>query len=124
MPFNATGATPFHRVSTADNNATSLSTKPGKLKSLIGLNVNTTTPRFVKFYDKATAPAPATDPVVCELPLPTSGNANGVAVTLPIPPEGIQFYTGIAFVIVGGSSDTDNSSVGAGDVVISGSYQN
>lgn len=120
--FNTTGATPFHRVSTADNNATSLAAKPGRLKSLLGLNLNTTTPRYVKFYDKASAPAPATDTPVYVAPIPTVGTANGSEVSIPIPDEGIQFLVGIAFAIVGGIADTDNTSISASEVVISGSY--
>lgn len=48
-------ATMFKRVSTADTNAAVVKSSPGSVSSLQTFN-NTSTPRFLKLYDKALAP--------------------------------------------------------------------
>lgn len=121
--FNVPGAAPFHLVSANTTNRTVLKAGPGTLKSLIGINIDTAAPCYVKFFDQATSPAPSTDSanIVHVIPIPTAGTADGAVTQLSLP-DGLQFKVGIAFVIVTGITDTDETAPAADKVVISGSY--
>ena len=78
-------------------------------------------PCYLKFYDKATAPAVASDTPVAVYLIPGS-TAGGVR-EVRLPPEGMAFVVGIAFVIVTGAGNTDATEVAAGEVVVSGTYR-
>lgn len=110
------GSTPFHALSAASNNSTSLK---GSAGLLYGYSISNTTAsiRWVKFYNKASAPAPATDTVVWAEQIPA--NATVIATF----PEGMGFATGIAFAAVANASDTDNTSIGAADLSIDIRYK-
>lgn len=110
------GSTPYHLLSANSNNATSLKASAGLVYGYSFSSTNASA-RWVKFYDKASAPAPASDTVKWAVEVP--GNAV-VSVSIP---EGMGFTTGIAFAAVTGSSDTDNTSVGAGDLSIDIRYK-
>jgi len=65
---------------------------------------------YVKLYNKTSAPASASD-----TPVRTIGVLTGGKATLSLP-CGMVFGTGIGIAVVTGSADTDNTSVGAGDI--------
>lgn len=113
------GATPYHLVSAASNNATSVKASAGTVYDVQCFNTNAS-PRYLKFYDKATAPAPATDVPVKVIMMP--GNASGAGATAAFP-VGVNFANGIAIAIVTGIADNDNTAVGASDCVISFDYK-
>lgn len=67
---------------------------------------------YVKLYDKATTPNPASD---------TPKRTIGIQAGMPAPPldydGGLTFSSGIAMAIVQGSADSDNTAVAAGDCI-------
>lgn len=113
------GATPYTLVSAASNNATSLKASQGVVTMLYAYN-RSSSEKYVKLYNKATAPAPASDSglLLASIPVPPSGG-----VVLPIDASGLQFGTGIGFAIVGSYEVSDNTSVAAGDVILSMGYK-
>lgn len=88
------------------NNATSVKASAGQLYKVVVFN-NSSTVAYLKFYNKASAPAPASDTVVHKIMIPAT---SGVEEFWPM---GFPFSTGIAFATVTGFSDTDNTSVAA-----------
>jgi hypothetical protein len=73
---------------------------------------NAAYPVFVKFFDKATAPNPASDTVVWTVSM-QAGMPCEVS-----PPPGVYFTAGISIAIVKGIADTNNTRVGASACVI------
>lgn len=114
----AGGSTLFHVISAASNNATSLKGSAGHLYGGSVSNTNAAA-RFVKFYNKASAPAPATDNALILWTIQVPANAT----VLFVAPEGGVFGTGIGFAAVANMSDTDNTSIGAGDLSIDLRYK-
>ena len=107
------GTNDFHLISAASNNATSIKASSGQVYGYEIYNTNAAV-RYVKLYNKASAPAPATDNALLKR-------------TIAVPPgvrawfhttNGIVFSTGIALAAVTGIADTDNTSVGANDLTI------
>ena len=110
------GYTPFKLQSAATTNATSVKTSAGEVGLIVAFNVATSV-RYLKFYNKASAPTVGTDVPVLVLPIPAS--SNGFVIS---PSEGIAFSTGIALAITGAVGDTDTTAVAANDVVLSLAY--
>lgn len=106
-----TGYTPYHLRSAASNNATSLKASAGRVGWITASNTNATE-RWLKFYDKASAPTPGSDTVKQAFLIP--GGSSGT--NIPLPMMGMAFALGIAFAIVTGESNTDNTSVAAGEI--------
>lgn len=116
-----TGATPFHLVSAATTNATSLKASAGTLWEMIAMNLSASIPAYLKLFDKASAPTLGTDTPVYVVPLPTAGSASGAGSSKAWP-VGLKFTNGIAYAITGGIADNDATAVAASQVVLSGSY--
>lgn len=116
----AGGATPGKLVSAASTNATSVKGSAGTLYSLIGFNLNAS-PRYLKFYNKASAPTVGSDTPVAVYMLP--GNTAGAGMALPIPACGIDFGTGIAFALTTGIADADTGAVAANEICVSYAYK-
>lgn len=76
----------------------------------------TSSPRYVKLYNKATAPVLASDTPVLVIAVP--GGDYGAGTNLPIPANGLAFTNGLAIAITGGIGDTDATAVGANEVVV------
>lgn len=95
--------------SAATNNATVAKASAGELYAVTGYNSNAAL-RYLKFYNKATTPAPAADTPFLTIALPPT-TAFGLNF------DGFKFSTGISYALVTGSGDTDNTSVGAGDIL-------
>lgn len=93
----------------ASNNATSAKASPGFLRSVIGVNA-TAGVKYLKFYDKATAPNPAADTPVLVFALPASAPFNLGAYDF-------KFSIGIGYAIVTGTADNDNTAIAAGDIL-------
>lgn len=113
------GYTPGKLISAASTNATSIKASAGTLGFLVVLNTNASV-RYLKLYNKSSAPTVGTDTPVIVIPIP--GDAAGGGVAVPIPTQGIAFSSGIAFALTTGSADSDTGAVGAGDVVVSYGY--
>lgn len=103
-------------VSAASNNATSVKASAGALGFIFAVNLNAAV-RYLKLYNKASAPAPATDNALLIATLPIPASTTGAGFMLPIP-GGAAFSTGIAFAVVTGVSDTDNTSVAANEILL------
>lgn len=115
---NSNGAATFRLISASSNNASTIKNSQGQI---YGYDIYNTTSsvKYVKLYNKNSNPAPATD--------------NALLVrTIAVPPNyradyhistGIAgFNSGIALATVAGSSDTDNTSVSSGDLIINIDY--
>ena len=92
----------------ATTNATSLKASAGSVAGWYLYN-NTASAKFVKFYNKASAPTVGTDVPLFTLPLPANGGSNIKFDTVP-------FSTGVAYAITGAIGDTDTTAVAADDV--------
>ena len=108
-------ATPFRLIGLGSTNATSLKATPGQVVVISIQNVAAAV-RYVKFYNKASAPTVGTDTPVFVIGLPASS-----AVNLSLP-AGLYFSTGIAFATTNLSADTDATAITAGDLIISLGY--
>lgn len=113
------GCNTYHVVSLATNNAAVIKSAPGTVYGWSIGNSNGS-PRYVKLYNKTTTPVPNTDTTLHSIILP--GNSNGSGTNFCFTP-GINFTVGIAIATVANPSDTDNTPIGANDLVISIFYQ-
>src|SRR5574343_309017 len=112
------GATPYKLISAATTNATSVKASAGQLYSIIAIGT-TANIRYLKFYNKASAPTVGTDVPVLTIPVPGNTQGAGVAIHFTV---GTVFSTGLAFAITAGVGDADSAAVGAGDVVVNLTY--
>lgn len=107
--------TPYKLIGANSTNATSLKATAGQLHVICIQNVAAAV-RYVKFYNKATAPTVGTDVPVFIVGLPA---ASTVTLTLPAP---LNFSTGIAFATTNAAADADTTAITAGDLIISLGY--
>lgn len=107
--------TGFRVLSAASTNASSIKAAAGTLYTLVAVNTASAT-RYLKLYDKASAPSVGTDTPKHTFALLPSG---GIALSIPF---GIDFTTGIALAITVGAADSDTAAVGANEVTVNGSY--
>jgi hypothetical protein len=98
-------------VSAASTNATNVKSAAGQVYGWYLSNLNAAA-RYVKLYNKATAPTVGTDTPLLTLMVPAGGAAN-MEFT-----NGIAFGTGIGFATTTGSADSDTGAVALGDVVV------
>lgn len=110
------GLTQHKRISTADTNAVSLKASAGQIYAIQVYNTHATDKRFLKLYNKASAPTVGTD-------VPTK--------TITIGPGqefrfywdvGLPFATGIAYAITSWLTDADSGGIGANEVVLNIDY--
>jgi hypothetical protein len=116
------GATQYHLVAANSNNATALKASAGTVYSVQLASIGAA-PAYLKFYNKATTPTCQTDPVVKQLIIPaasTAANGGGSNVSIPV---GSDFSAGIAFCVVTGIADNDNTSVAAATFIINIDYK-
>lgn len=104
-------ATPFKLISAASTNSTLVSTGPHDLTGYYIANLTTAT-RYVKLYDKATAPTVGTDVPKWTLPIPAGAAAN-MQFT-----DGLEFVLGLGLALTTGVADNDSGAVGANEVVV------
>lgn len=102
--------------SAATTNATSVKTSAGTLYGLTVTNTAAST-RFLKIFNKASAPTVGTDVPILTIPIP----ANGI-VTPTFGGLGLRLGTGIAYAITGAAADTDATAIGASEVKVAMSY--
>lgn len=111
-------ATGFRVLSAASTNATSVKASPGVMFSLIATNTNAAA-RYLKLYNKASAPTVGTDTPVHTFCIP--GNTAGAGFALNFDP-GIDFATGIALALTTGAADSNTGAVAAEEITVNGSY--
>jgi hypothetical protein len=118
LPHTAGGLTMHKAVSAASTNATSLKASAGQIYGIQVFNVNAAA-RYLKLYNKATAPTVGTDTPVKTIMIP--GNTAGAGAVIAWPP-GIAFGTGIAYALTTGIADSDTGAVAASELVVNIDY--
>jgi hypothetical protein len=98
--------------SAASTNLTSVKASAGVLGGLVLCNNHASADRFIKFYNKASAPVIASDTarLVFTIAIPA-----GQVRQIDFPP-GINFSTGIAYAITGAVGETDTTAIAVDDV--------
>ena len=109
------GYTPGKLVSAATTNATVIKASAGTLGHISASNVNAAA-RYLKFYNKATTPTVGTDVPVLTYIIP--GNTAGAGTNIPLPPQGINFSTGISFATTTEATDAGSTGVAVSEIVI------
>lgn len=112
------GCTPGKLVSAATTNATSVKGSAGQVYTVTASNTNAAV-RYLKLYNKATAPTVGTDTPVQTIALPPSG-ANPPQLGSPV---GLSFSTGIAFALTTGAADSDTAAVAANEILVNYCYK-
>lgn len=102
---------PHRLLSAASTNATSVRTTRCHLHGWYLFNTNAAV-RYLKIYDKASAPTVGTDTPVMTIPIPAGSGAN---VNMA---NGIHFENGLAYAITTGVADADTAAVAANEVVV------
>ena len=110
--------TGFRLLSAASTNATSLKASAGTLYVLYAVNLNAAV-RYLKLYNKASAPTVGTDTPVATLPIPASTTGAGFVLDLG---PGFDFATGIAYATTTGVADADTGAVAANEIILAGVY--
>lgn len=114
------GAKPYSYICTGATNqdAQNVKSSAGQLYGYDLFNVSTAV-RYVKIYDKASAPT-STDTPKLRLAIP--GNTAGAGAVKDIT-AGIEFTAGIGFRVTTGQADNDTNAVTSGDVVVNLQYK-
>ena len=114
----ATPVTPTQSFvnSAASTNATSTKASAGTVWSVVVSNINAAA-RYLKLYNKASAPTVGTDTPVIVIPIPAGG-----VVQLDGGSNGIRFGTGIAWALTTGAADSDTGDVAAGEHKVAIAY--
>lgn len=113
------GVSTYRKVSTANNNSALVGSAGARvLYGVFAVNTNAAI-RYLKLYDKATAPTVGTDTPVLTIPLAVSG-ANPIIISLPY---GVAFALGLGVGIVTGVADSDNTSTAAGEQIVTLLYK-
>ena len=95
-------------VSAASTNATSVKASAGNLYHITASNTSAAV-KYLKFYDKASAPVVGTDTPIFTLGVPVGGFSE--AYDFPI-----SFTLGIAYAITGAVADSDTTAVAVNDI--------
>lgn len=115
------GATPYSYIAAAaaDQDSTVVKASAGTLYTLAVASVIAGV-RYVKIYDKATAPTSADTPL---LRVVVPGSTAGTLTEVPLPPCGAVFSNGIAFRITTGQADNSAAAATAGDGIVALTYK-
>lgn len=119
IPDTSTPSTPYHLVSAATTNATNVKNAAGVVHGIYASNVNAAA-RYLKMYNKASAPTVGTDTPVHTFIIP--GNTAGAGTNIPIPQRGINFTTGISFALTTEATDAGTTAVAANEIVVNLDY--
>ena len=114
----ANGTTPYKLISLATTNANVVKASGGNLYSIVAIGL-TSTVRYLKLYNKATAPTVGTDVPLMTIPVPANTQGAGIAIPFSM---GVNFPLGIAIAITSGLADNNTGSILANDVVVNLTY--
>lgn len=117
VTVSASGTTPYYLLSTG---ATAVSVK-ASAAVLYGLDVTNTnaSARYIKLYNKASAPTVGTDTILMEFLIPGSTGGGGHSPNLPV--DGVAFGTGLAYGLATGAG-TSTGAVAAGEIIVNLQY--
>lgn len=104
-------ASVYHLIAAATTNASSVKAEAGVVTGYYLVNESAGF-RYVKLYNKASAPTVGTDTPRCVFGIPAGSAAN-----LCLDPP-VLFETGIALAVVAGIADSDATAVGASEVAV------
>lgn len=112
------GWTPARLLSAASTNATSLKASAGQIGLIVAVNTNAAV-RYLKLYNRTSAPTVGTDTPILTIPIPGSTAGAGIAISIP---GGLNFTTGIAYALTTGAADADTGAVAANEIVLTLGY--
>lgn len=115
-PVTSGGLVASKTISAATTNATVVKASAGQIYTLYANNVNAAV-RYLKLYNKATAPTVGTDVPVMTLAIPAGGVVNLSFF------GGLAFSAGIAFALTTGVADADTAAVAASEHVVNIGYK-
>ena len=124
-PQTANGLSISRVISAASTNATSVKASAGQVYSVSAVNVSTGSVRYLKLYNKASAPTVGTDIPVMTIPIPGTAitGAAGAGIVIDTGGMGIAFSTGIALALTTGVADADTGAVAANEIVVNLLYK-
>lgn len=102
--------------SAATTNATNTKASAGTVWSVLASNINAAV-RYLKLYNKASAPTVGTDVPVLTIPIPAGG-----VVQIDPGSNGIRFATGISWALTTAAADSDTTAVAASEIKVVISY--
>lgn len=111
------GLTPSQTISAASTNSTNVKASAGVVGLVTVSNINAAA-RYLKLYNKATAPTVGTDTPVQTYLIPASSVQH-----IPIPEKGIAFSLGIGFGLTTGVAASDTGAVSANEHVVNIGYK-
>lgn len=113
IPLTTQGcSTTAHVISTASTNAVNVKNGVGVLCALQVSNINAAI-RYLKLYNKASAPTVGTDTPVMTIMLPPSSNQ-----VLTFAPFGFRFSTGISYALTTGMAVADTGAISAAETSV------
>lgn len=116
VPSTAGGLSVYQLISAAGTNAVNIKASAGQVYGWSIMNPSSST-RYFKLFNKASAPTVGTDSPVMTFALPGNG---GIAQSIN---QGIVFATGIAACTTTGSPLLDTGAVGLSDVIVNLYYK-
>lgn len=111
------GWIPYQLVAAASTNATNVKATAGVVGYIVANNVNAAV-RYLKLYNKATAPTIGTDTPVMTIALPA-----GTVTVVPVPVGGIVFNTGIGFGTTTEATVAGTTGISASETVVNIGYR-
>jgi hypothetical protein len=99
----------------ASTNATSVKASAGNVFKIVGVQANAAA-RFLKLYNKASAPTVGSDTPIATLYLPPT-TVNGGIFEFDFGAQPLYFATGIAYALTTAAADADTGALTAADVV-------
>ena len=112
QPNTSVGVTWHKTVSAATTNATSVSTAGTALYYIHASNANAAV-RYLKIYNKASAPTVGTDTPSITLMLPAANQA-----MMSFLPYGIRFPAGVGFALTTEATDAGTTAVSASEHIV------
>jgi hypothetical protein len=112
------GYTPYSLISANTANATSVKASAGMVYQITASNTNAAV-RYLKLYDKATAPA-ETDTPVCRIALPGATTGGMVVANFT---HGLAFANGIGLRLTTGVADNNTDVVAADEILVNLAYK-
>ena len=108
----------YRLISKATTNRQVVISEGANLLSIVAIGL-TGDVRYLKLYNKASAPVLATDVPKMTIPIPSNTQGAGLAISYT---KGIDFDLGISMAITAGITDTNETAIGENDVVINLTY--
>ena len=119
QPRTSGGLTMHKTTSAASTNATSVKGSAGQVYNVQCFNVNAAV-RYLKLYNKATAPTVGTDTPVKTLAIPGNTAGSGFVIGWS---QGLEFGTGIAFALTTEATDAGTTAVAVNEITVNIDYK-